>query len=359
MGSLETFCCGCVVCNNAAAACCGADEPDVQSLETELAALSERDLSWTRHPSQLAPQRLATGQKEVVLLLESATKGEALAFQVRSMQLFTSGMEGGARGGPSVRCRLGADRALLRPPCLPTPLPLPGPPAPHPTHELKIVVLVTTVLLEAYLIALLVLKLQGSTASSVVSQQHTWGLVEVALIGVCVLALIYCGLQLFARVRWIRRDGKRSWCVPALPRGGAGSLQASRHAVPATQLHPCHPQPFPRLTFPGAQEPAEVAANHGCRHAAGPAGGELGVWGGEVAAPDWWHPCRGRGAAGWGVSFDFVNDEGSKGHMCRRVGARTGPGTGSGGIMPHIHFPLQHPTQSIPPSDACRACSSS
>lgn len=88
MGSLEAFCCGCVVCNNAAAACCGGDEPDVLSLETELAALSERDLAWARHPSQLAPQRQATDEKEVVLLIESATKSEALAFQVRRMRGF-------------------------------------------------------------------------------------------------------------------------------------------------------------------------------------------------------------------------------------------------------------------------------
>lgn len=72
-------------------------------------------------------------------------------------------------------------------------------------------VLVATVLLEGYLIALLVLKLQGSSAKAIVSQQHVWGIVEVALIGVCLLALAYCVMQLLGRVRWIRRDGKRSW----------------------------------------------------------------------------------------------------------------------------------------------------
>ncbi|KAL6784855.1 hypothetical protein ACKKBF_B03500 [Auxenochlorella protothecoides x Auxenochlorella symbiontica] len=156
MASMDTLLCGGVVCNNLPSLCCGDKEPLLEPLEVDGSRFSHASVLWQRTASRLSTKAdEAAKGNQIVLLLESLRKGEVLAFQIT--------------------------------------------------------VLVTTLLLQAYIIALLVLKFTRHQTLAVLQQQHRWFKAQLILYAVTMLATLYVGIRLAARLRLIRKQPQKVW----------------------------------------------------------------------------------------------------------------------------------------------------
>lgn len=99
-----------------------------------------------------------------------------------------------------------------------SPLQLADPKDMHPPNPsaAQITVLVTTLLLQAYIIALLVLKFTRHQTLAVLQQQHRWFKAQLILYAVTMLATLYVGIRLAARLRLIRKQPQKVWWVLVL-----------------------------------------------------------------------------------------------------------------------------------------------
>ncbi|KAK2077296.1 hypothetical protein QBZ16_004930 [Prototheca wickerhamii] len=161
MASLDLFCCGLVPCTTVASCVCGgSEEVAVADWDQDIGKGAEPSALWNhapaRTPKETAPR--SNQKKPVVLLLESVTRNEALGFQVT--------------------------------------------------------VVATTLLIWAYIIGMLVIKINtvdDNHAAKQLTEQLAWIKVQLIIAAVCTAVLAYMMLLLVWRLARVRRRGTQGW----------------------------------------------------------------------------------------------------------------------------------------------------